>query len=225
MDSEIGLPEDHERELRNAIDAYLTSGETSIKQQCEDALMAALNAYNCTTGRKDRPLTIMFTDIVGSSRIAQEMGDVFARQLIIIHDEIVRDAIKLFYGTEIKNIGDGMLLSFNSSVDGVKAAIYIQEKMAQHTKTFPIMPIHVRIGINVGEVIEETDGDLFGNSVNLASRICSAAGSDRIFISGIVRTRCKEENAPFDYRHKGKFAMKGFDIPIPLYEVLWNSPK
>lgn len=220
---------DRTAELIDAMDEYLTSDGTEFKHEYEAKLKIALKTRNLEykkwsflNNQSEKPITIMFTDIVNYSKIAEDNGDLFAQRIVQLHNIIVRSAIKKYNGIEIKHIGDGILSSFNLSSNGTQAAIEIQQELYDHNKNYPAMPIHIRIGINVGEVLL-ADGEIYGSSINLASRVCNAAGPDRIFVTGIVKSRCENENQLFCFQDKGKYVIKGFSDPIPLYKVLWNG--
>jgi len=83
------------------------------------------------------------------------------------------------------------------------------------------MPLHISIGINVGETIA-AENDLYGTSVNLAARVCDAAGADRIYVTEIVKNRCDNKKI-LSFQNKGRFIIKGFAGAVPLYKVLWRE--
>jgi class 3 adenylate cyclase len=102
----------------------------------------------------------------------------------------------------------------------VKSGAVIQRCVREHNTEFPDLTLDLRIGLNGGETITEGD-DVFGSSVNLASRVCGLAGAGQVFCTGIIRSRAKAVKIPFADR--GEHAVKGYRDPIPVYEVLWDE--
>jgi len=204
---------------REAMIAYLGGGVTS-----EHSLVAALKAWSeqklLPENDKRRPLTLMFTDIVGSSALAEEQGNEFAMKVVRVHNMIVKSTISHYGGQYIKHTGDGILAAYDDAQMAVKSGAVIQRCVREHNTEFPDLPLNLRVGLNGGETITEGD-DVFGSSVNLASRVCALAGAGQLFCTGIVRSRAKAVKIPFADR--GEHAVKGYKDPIPVYEVLWDE--
>ncbi len=112
------------------------------------------------------------------------------------HNSIVRTALAEFAGKEIKHTGDGIMASFASTANGVEAAIIIQRACAIHNDKHPDLPLHLRIGINAGEPIQEED-DLFGTTVQLSARVCAKAGTDEILCTNVVRELSARKGSAF----------------------------
>ena len=113
---------------------------------------------------------IMFTDIVGFSR---QMGRDEARmlRLLDVHNQIIQQAVAEHHGVVIKTVGDAFLVDFPSVVHAVQCAQAIQARLRTHnTDKETAEQIHVRIGIHLGDVVQR-DGDVFGDGVNIASRL------------------------------------------------------
>ncbi len=131
----------------------------------------------------DRALAaIMLTDIVGFSK---EMEDNEERTYskLLIHNEMIRKSISKNRGEEIKTIGDAFLVRFKSTVDAVKAAMNIQNQFLRYNKDKKdVDQILVRIGIHIGDLLIE-DNDVFGNGINVASKIEPLAEPGGICIS------------------------------------------
>jgi class 3 adenylate cyclase len=128
---------------------------------------------------------IMFTDMVGFSR---QMGADEPRmlQLLDVHNEIVQQAVVEHHGTVIKTVGDAFLVDFPSVVHAVQCAQSIQTQLRTHNaEKAKDEQIHVRIGIHLGDVVQR-DGDVFGDGVNIASRLQALAEPDTICISDVV---------------------------------------
>lgn len=167
--------------------------------------------------------TIMFTDIVSSTHMTQTLGDRLAQQLIHRHNTIVRQALSTCGGDEIKQTGDGIMASFPWASNAIDAAIAIQKAVKTYNRQSPTVPLEIRIGLNAGEPIVENN-DLFGLTVQIASRICSEAGKNQIYVSSVVKELAIGKN--YSFKPLGDFTLKGISEPQAIYEVLWqNKPK
>jgi adenylate cyclase len=166
------------------------------------------------------PITVMFTDMVGSTALTQDRGDAIAQQVVHAHNRVVRHALTRHSGREIKHTGDGIMASFAATSNAVEASILIQRNVAAHNKLTPDLPLHLKIGINAGEPIAEDD-DLFGTVVQLSARIVDKAQSEQIFVSEIVHAMCAGKDLRFFNR--GAYYMKGFAEDVSLYEVAWDE--
>lgn len=163
--------------------------------------------------------TILFTDIVGSTKLTQRLGDRGAMELVRVHDRIVRKAIDAHGGLEVKHTGDGLMASFRSVTAALEAAVDLQRALVEHNRAAST-PVEVRIGIAAGEPVLEND-DLFGAAVQLASRLCDRAGSGVILVSGAVRDLAIGK--PFRFERRGRLSVKGFDEPVSVFEVGWRA--
>src|SRR5262245_12530839 len=132
-----------------------------------------------------RLAAIMFTDIVGFSR---QMGADETRmlRLLDIHNQIIQQAASEHHGTVIKTVGDAFLVDFPSVVHAVQCAQQIQTQLQTHnTAKASAEQIHVRIGIHLGDIVQR-EGDVFGDGVNIASRLQGLAEPDTVCISDVV---------------------------------------
>jgi class 3 adenylate cyclase len=138
---------------------------------------------NSTVLAENRRLAaIMFTDIVGFSR---QMGTNEARTLRLLdtHNQTIQKAVTEHHGTVIKTIGDAFLVDFPSVVNAVQCAQQIQAQFRTYNaEKEPAEQIHVRIGIHLGDIVQR-DGDVFGDGVNIASRLQELAAPDTICLS------------------------------------------
>ena len=145
-------------------------------------------------------------------------GDTKSLHLLHIHTALTRNALREYRGNEVKHTGDGIMASFVSVSDAVKCAMAIQEAFDIHNQTNPDESLYLRIGISAGEPIEE-HGDLFGNAVQLAARLCSHAEPCQILAANIVKDQCQDKTIQFtDF---GKITPKGFNQAIQVYKVEW----
>jgi pimeloyl-ACP methyl ester carboxylesterase len=170
-----------------------------------------------------RPLsgvtTVIFTDIVGHTEMMQRLGDARGRDVLREHERITRETLKSHAGAEVKTMGDGFMASFGSVTSAIECAIALQRAFAVHNESMPD-PLRVRVGLNAGEPIEE-DGDLFGATVILASRIAAKAGAGEILIPDTVRGLLSGKG--FVFGDRGEFLPKGFDEGVRLWDVHWQE--
>jgi len=169
------------------------------------------------------PVTILFTDVEGSTALTERLGDAGAREVLRQHERIVREALKAHSGSEVKTMGDGFMASFGSASQAVECAVTIQKAFAQWNAGVGAhghAPLQIRVGLNAGEPIAEGE-DLFGTAVNLASRIASAAVGGEILASNVVRELVAGKGFLFNAR--GETELRGFEDPVRVYEVRWQS--
>lgn len=161
---------------------------------------------------------IMFTDLEGSTDVSSRHGDEEALRLIDYHDRIVRKALADEGGREVKHTGDGIMSSFTFVSRAVSCATQIQREFARGQDA-PLDNPRVRIGISAGEPVDQSD-DIFGASVNLASRICGHAQGGQILVSQAVKELSIGKG--IEFVDCGSIALKGFDESIRLYEVEYD---
>ncbi len=160
-------------------------------------------------------VAVMFTDMVGSSDLNQTLGDVVAQHVVHTHNRIVRQALQDYYGREVKHMGDGIMASFTNTANAVKAGLVIQKRVLANNQAEKDIPLHLRIGINVGEPIVEED-DLFGITVQFAARLCAACEMDRVLVSESVKALCAGKDISFV--DKGTRNLKGLPEPVHVFE-------
>ncbi len=166
--------------------------------------------------------TILFTDVVGHTEMMQRLGDARGREVLREHERITRELLKQHGGAEVKAMGDGFMASFGSVTAAVECAIAIQRAFSAPNEngTPETQQLRVRVGLNAGEPIEE-DGDLFGSTVILASRIPAKADGGEILVPDTVRGLLSGKG--FMFADRGEFVPKGFEDAVRVYEVRWRS--
>jgi class 3 adenylate cyclase len=160
-------------------------------------------------------VTILFTDMEGSTNLTQLLGDAKGQEVLRTHNGIIRDALKVRDGSETKHTGDGIMASFPTASKALDCAKAIQAAFATHNESTET-PIRVRIGLNAGEPVAE-DEDLFGTAVQLAARVCAHAEPGQILASNVVRELAAGKG--FMFSDQGDVVLRGFEDPVRLYEV------
>ena len=170
----------------------------------------------------DRELAaIMATDIAGFSS-EMENNEAHTYSKLLIHNEIIRKNIVKNKGSEIKTIGDAFMVQFKSAVNAVKAGISMQKEFLEYNKDKTKGDqISVRIGIHMGDIFI-VDNDVFGNGVNIASRIESIAEPGGICISSDVYNVVKKL-IDISVSGLGKEVLKNIKDPPELYKILLES--
>jgi class 3 adenylate cyclase len=168
-----------------------------------------------------KPVTLLFTDIVGSTKYFETMGDIEGRYMIETHNNLLFPVISSFKGKVIKTIGDSIMASFNDPVQGVQCAINMQKELKKYNKKKkPGDQIHVRMGLHFGEAVVD-DKDLFGDMVNTSARVESRANGEEILISSSLKEQI--EAHPFPVIFLGSDFVKGKKGKIDFYIINWDN--
>ena len=151
--------------------------------------------------------TILFTDLMGSTSLLEEVGEDVFMGLLDEHDLIIRRALVTWRGREVKHTGDGLMASFDDVGNALDCALAIQDGFRGRMADRATRELLVRIGIAAGEPVDHND-DLFGSAVNLASRICDASEPGHILTSDLVREMGAEKG--YSFRSAHDVELKGF---------------
>jgi len=145
--------------------------------------------------------TLLFTDIVGSTERARELGDRRWRELLEDHREVVRQELERFGGQEVQTLGDGFLATFDGPTRAIRCATAVLSSVRE-------LDLELRAGIHTGEC-ELIGNDLGGIAVHVAARVASEAGAGEIFVSDVVPDLVA--GAPIRFTDRGAFSLKGLD--------------
>ena len=166
-------------------------------------------------------VTLFFSDIRGFTEYTDAHGDAAAYRMLHYHNTMVQEQIALYGGHIVKTLGDSYMVSFDAARNAMACGIGVQKSLALYNSDREGARINIGIGINTGEPIRDAE-DYFGGSVNLAARICAAAGAGQILVSDAVRHVVGKMEGT-DYVDRGHFDLKGFQEPQHLYEVDWSG--
>jgi class 3 adenylate cyclase/alpha-beta hydrolase superfamily lysophospholipase len=154
--------------------------------------------------------TVLFTDIVGSTALAEQMGDRRWHDLLNAHHAAIRRELARHRGSEVKSLGDGFLATFDGPARAVRCACAIAQAVRP-------LELEVRCGLHTGE-IEIGDRDVQGIAVHIAARVSALAGAGEILVSRTVKDLVAGSGLQFSER--GKHTLKGVQDPIEIYAAL-----
>jgi DNA-binding NarL/FixJ family response regulator len=157
-----------------------------------------------------RITTILVTDIVGSTRTAEHIGDRAWGQLAAAHERATRGELVLFAGEEINTTGDGFVVAFDGASRAVRCALAVVDRVAE-------LGLAIRAGIHTGEV-ERPEGRVAGIALNLATRIAARANPGEVLVSST--TREVAAGSGLHFKDRGEHALKGVAEPRRLYAAL-----
>lgn len=168
-------------------------------------------------GPSSARVTVMFTDVVDSTRLTTVIGDHDWARLRARYRQLLHDCYEATRGREVNSAGDGFLARFGQPADAVRCAVAFQRRLDEQRQATGFAPA-VRIGINSGDAIEE-DGDVLGATVNLASRVTSAAQPNEILVTEVV---ANDLGGDVQLRDEGLREMKGIDRTVHVLSVSWQ---
>lgn len=171
--------------------------------------------------RSDNEVTIMFADIVGSTRLYEMLGDEVAEKLVTTTLKQLSDVASQSEGETIKSGGDDILCRFSNAENALLAAKNMHLFLTEKTAPSKDYKISIRIGAHMGRVIE-SEGDIYGDAVNLAARVSKLARGGKTLISGYTYDHLSQTSQK-RCRHFSTTTVKGKEQPIDVYDVAWEQ--
>jgi predicted ATPase/class 3 adenylate cyclase len=170
------------------------------------------------SGRPTGTVTMLFTDIEGSTRLLQRLGPDAYGRVLGDHHRLIRDSVSARRGVEIKTEGDSFFVVFHSAIDALCAAAEAQRALA--AAPWPEgVAVHVRMGVHTGDV-QISEGEYLGVDVHRAARIAAAAHGDQVLVSAVTRSVAEPELPDgYSMRDLGEHMLKDFDVPEHLYQL------
>lgn len=166
--------------------------------------------------------TILFTDLVRSTELMQQIGDDRAQQVFQTHHDFLRDTVVAQGGEPVDWTGDGVMATFSSASEALQCAIAVQQTAPTGLADELLA---VRVGLDVGEVLRQEAGSgYFGTPVVIARRLCDHAAPGQILCSTMLPGLLAGSRA-FRFRELGPLSLKGLDDPVHTAEVLHEAPK
>jgi predicted ATPase/class 3 adenylate cyclase len=170
-------------------------------------------------GRSRATATVLFSDLVESTRLLSQLGEAAFDQVRRAHFEALRQAIERTGGTQVKTLGDGVLAIFASAADAVACAVAMQQAVDGQARRAGV-PLSIRIGLALGDLSLEED-DVFGTPVVQAARLVAAAHPGQILATAVVRMVAGGRTGAA-FADKGLLELKGLPEPVAACEVAWE---
>jgi class 3 adenylate cyclase/tetratricopeptide (TPR) repeat protein len=170
-------------------------------------------------GRSSGTVTVLFTDLVGSTDLLSHLGETTFDDLRRAHFAALREAIERSGGEEVKTLGDGVLAIFGSAADAVTCAVAMQQAADRQARDAPAA-LAIRVGLALGDVSFE-EGDVFGAPVVEAARLVAAAGSGQILTTSVVPVVAGGRSEAC-FTDLGPLELKGLPQPVGVCEVAWE---
>ena len=166
---------------------------------------------------------ILAADVVGYSKLAGSDEERTLARLRALRSDLIDPTIAVHHGRVVKRTGDGVLIEFRSVVDAVRCAIEMQNGMVERNAGLPAeRRIEFRIGIHVGDVVEESDGDLMGDGVNIAARLEGIAEPGGICLSEDAYRQVRGKISQ-EFSDLGERQLKNIAQPVRVYAVKTGS--
>jgi class 3 adenylate cyclase len=163
--------------------------------------------------------TILFTDVVGSTELSQHLSPDAAEEVRRGHFSILRQAVAEAGGTEVKNLGDGLMVMFTSASAALACAVAMQQRVERDNRDRE-HSVSLRVGVSGGEVTREDD-DYFGDPVVEAARLCATCEGGQVLATVWVRLTAGRRGR-HEYRSLGELTLKGLADPVETVEVAWE---
>lgn len=163
----------------------------------------------------DGSVTIMFTDLEGSTTLMESLGEDRWLELLEWHDAIVKQQTAVFGGTVVKGQGDGFMLAFPAAGSAAACAIAIQRSLGDGWAGVPVL---ARMGLHTGNAKAE-GGDFFGRTVIVAARVSGMAGGGEILLSQSIQ---EELNGAFSLEGPRTLSLKGLSGLYTVFQLTWN---
>ncbi|HEX2966321.1 MAG TPA: adenylate/guanylate cyclase domain-containing protein [Syntrophorhabdaceae bacterium] len=167
-------------------------------------------------------IAVLFTDVVGSTKYFKKHGDIKGREMLRRHHRIAISIVEEFGGSLIKEVGDSVMVYFPDGLNALKAGIKMQHQFSSHNKSAESHnQIHIRVGIHYGKVIVE-EKDIYGDVVNVASKLTNLANGDQLFVSHVIYEMTKNTSGA-KYELINFWNLKNVPIGLTIYKVIWED--
>jgi class 3 adenylate cyclase/tetratricopeptide (TPR) repeat protein len=163
-------------------------------------------------------VTVLFTDLVGSTELSARLGPAEADEVRRVHFGLLRGPVAVHDGTEVKNLGDGLMVVFAGPSQALACAVAMQQAIERHNREGG-QTLAIRVGISAGETTVE-EGDYFGEPVVEAARLCAGATGGRILLSDVVRVMSRGRGHVIT--PLGELPLKGLPEPLAVCELGWE---
>ena len=165
-------------------------------------------------------VTIVFSDIEGSTKRAVELGDLRWHEVLSVHNRIMRTMLVRHHGVETHSLGDGFMMCFRSARSALGFVTDAQRALAAWEAANPLQGLRVRAGVHTGEAVVGDNGDLFGRHVVMAARIADQARGGEILVSSLVR-EIVEPRGDIVFGQPRSALLKGLDGEHLLHPIVY----
>ena len=214
----VGAVGDTGAAVRSASSAPAGSRETSI-----DAVARSVRETKQLLGSHDfeGTITIVFSDIESSTERATSLGDTAWMKVLNRHNEIVRRNVRQWSGHEVKNQGDGFMLTFPGARRALRCMIAVQQELAESERVDEEGSVRIRVGVHTGEVISAGD-DIFGRHVMIAARVAGHAAGREILTSALVH-EIANARGDLQFEQPRLVTLKGIEGEHLVYPLVWEG--
>jgi class 3 adenylate cyclase len=203
-----------EREM-GRVREYWPEGESVIDAFASSIGIEPLRKHAAPDGT----VTILFSDIEGSTEMLERLGDQRWVEVLREHRAIVRGQLPAYGGFEVSSQGDGFMLAFSSARRALQCAMATQRSFDAYNTTHPETPVRVRMGLHVGETIKEGD-DFLGKAVHYAARIADQAAGGEILVSSLVK-ELTDSAGDIRFENGRSVELKGLSNAGHVFSVIW----
>ena len=162
-------------------------------------------------------VAILFSDVVNFSRLADEEQDFTLARLRALRSDLIRPTVETHHGRVVTSTGDGDFVEFPSVTDALRCAIEVQRAMIdRNAGVSPDRTLEFRIGIYLGEVVQEPNDDLMGTDVNIAKRLETACQAGGICLSAAAYDKIQDK-AEYEFVDLGELVLKNITRPMHAY--------
>ena len=170
-----------------------------------------------------RLAAILAADVVGFSSLMGQDEEATLARIKDLRREVIEPKVQDHHGRVFKTTGDGFLVEFQSPVEAVRCAVGVQKALASNASEESSQGLQLRIGINLGDIIVEEDGDVYGDGVNVAARLEQLAEPGGIAISGKIYDEVRDK-LPYSFEDRGEQEVKNIARPVRVYALRGQKP-
>ncbi|MBI2691965.1 MAG: adenylate/guanylate cyclase domain-containing protein [Solirubrobacterales bacterium] len=168
-------------------------------------------------GRYSALATVLFTDIVGSTKLIDQVGETAAHEIRQRHFTLLHEVAEKHGGRVVKNLGDGLMVIFAKPTPAIACASDMQRRVANDTDQ-----LGLRVGLHAGELLRDGN-DFFGSTVIIARRLCDSAEAGQTIVSSDARALGDGANEE-SFVSLGALELKGLSKPVEAKSLTWSQP-
>jgi class 3 adenylate cyclase len=199
---------------------YVSRDETSTSIAAIVAELDVEPLAQRTHTSPDGMMTIVFTDVEGSTEMLERLGEDRWFEMMLTHNQLIRTTVSHHGGSVVKSQGDGFMILFSSASAALALAIALQRAFVEQNPGGPDDPLRVRIGLHTGNVLQTEEQDYLGRAVVLAARITGRARGGEILVSDACRDYT-EHVGEWQYGRPAELNLKGLTDTARVHPLDW----